>query len=95
MAHYSGYLTYDYPRDPERGDCLVAPNDDMKEVFIQAVLDHLPTAYKDKFYESISKSVPRAAAMKIVYDALKNGELPDVTQVKAALFEGKLPKAGH
>lgn len=77
MAYYNGYLTYEYPRHAEYGDCLVAPNDDMREVFAGAVMNHLPEACKLMAKSLMEKGIPKVVAVKQVYmEAAKGLGLP-------------------
>lgn len=68
MAHYCGYLSFQYPKDEMYGDVLVAPNDEMKEVFIDAVLQSLPGEYQKNAVALAVKYESRASAVKEVYD---------------------------
>jgi hypothetical protein len=69
MAYYSGYLSFQYPKDEVRGDVLVAPNDDMRDVFISAVLDSLPDHYQTKAWELFEQGWSFFAAVSSVYEA--------------------------
>eukprot|EP01033_Poteriospumella_lacustris_P019220 gene19220-13889_t len=39
MAHYLGYRTVQYPKDPLRGDLLVTPDEEMRRVFTDSAVE--------------------------------------------------------
>eukprot|EP01039_Chlorochromonas_danica_P006637 gene6637-7330_t len=78
MAYYCGYLSFQYPKHEVYGDVLVAPNDEMRDVFMDAVLQSLPGDYQKLALEWMAKNVPRAVALKDAYDAHVTGNLPNV-----------------
>jgi hypothetical protein len=77
MAHYLGYRTVQYPKDPVRGDLLVTPNEEMRRVFTDSVLWSLPKAYRTWALAAMAKNVPRAVAVKDAFDAYVTGTPPN------------------
>jgi hypothetical protein len=75
MAHYCGYLTYEYPRRAEHGDRLVAPNDATRAMFMTAVLKSLPGAYRQEFDARVAQGVPCARALRYVYESYDAGRV--------------------
>lgn len=69
MAYYSGYLSFKYPKHELHGDVLVAPNDDMRDIFMTAVLDSLPGHYKTMAKELMRQGVSLVVAVSKVYKA--------------------------
>lgn len=78
MAHYCGYLSYQHPRHAEYGDCLVALNEAMREVFVGAVVDTLPAVYKKAFTVCVQGGMARVEALQKVYKSSQErmGALP-------------------
>lgn len=76
MAYYSVYLSFKYPKDEVSGDVLVAPNDDMREIFMDAVLDGLPGHYKSKAEEWIQQGMSAAVAVIEAYEAYVKATQP-------------------
>jgi hypothetical protein len=76
MAHYCGYLSYQYPKSDRYGDLLVAPNDDMRNIFRDAVLDSLPGAYKREVKEKLAEGEPYFHLLEKFYNAFVTGTPP-------------------
>eukprot|EP01033_Poteriospumella_lacustris_P012745 gene12745-9112_t len=76
MFHYLGYLTVQYPKDEAQGDMVVAPNDQMRRGFTNAVLRSPPKAYRAWAFAAMAKKVPRAVAVKDALNAYLAGRLP-------------------
>ena len=76
MAHYLGYLSFQYPKDEVCGDVLVAPNNDMRDIFMDAVLDGLPGHYKSKAEECIQQGMSPAVAVIEAYEAYVKATQP-------------------
>lgn len=78
MAHYCGYLSYQHTRHTKYGDCLVAPNEAMREVFVDAVVDALPAAYKKAFTDYVQENMTRVEALQKAYKSWQDvmGALP-------------------
>lgn len=67
-THYCGYLSYKYSKDEVHGDVLVAPNDEMRDIFMDAVLHTIPREYQVALEWKV-KNVPRAVALTDAYNA--------------------------
>jgi hypothetical protein len=78
MAYYCGYLSFKYPKHEVYGDVLVAPNDDMRDIFMDAVFQNLPSEYQRVALQWMKDNVQRAVAVKNAYDAYVAGTLPKV-----------------
>jgi hypothetical protein len=76
MAHYCGYLTYEYPRRAEHRDRLVAPNDATRAMFMNAVLGSLPGAYRQEFEARVAQGARRARALRDVYESYDARRVP-------------------
>lgn len=56
----------------------MAPNDQMRDIFMDAVLRSLPGDYRKLALQWIAENVPRAVAVKDAYDAHVAGNLPNI-----------------
>ena len=76
LAHYCGYLTYEHPLQEEYGPRLVAPNADIKGLFIEAVLRSLPDIYQHEVNVLVATGMSRAAAVTKCYNRYNNKTPP-------------------
>jgi hypothetical protein len=82
MAYYCGCLSFKYPKDEdEDGDVLMAPNDDMRNLFMDTVFQHLPCEYQKavlvEWNEKNSRK-QREIALKNAYNDYIAGIQPKV-----------------
>jgi hypothetical protein len=65
-----------YPRDDMHRDCLVPPNEDTKEIFVDAFLAGLPNTYRQQFDRMLTEKKPLLEALRDIYNAAMTGQLP-------------------
>lgn len=68
---------------------MAAPNDEMREIFIDEVLQSLPGEYKSTMEKWVAANVPRADALKEIYEAYRKGDLPSLNERLSDLVQKK------